>query len=350
MAQEPNKIFDTPPQNNLTFLEKLLSVKVTIVPATLVFGVMLALGVAFVANTKSGSVGHPNPLSMQAAELQKRNPPSYGYQNPRVEPAQGPVRVSPGSTEVPAFVFNVYAPPDRSITTTQYRLAYVNNAGMIKRFSLQKDGVQLGTTVPGDGYAEITFNKPVTIAAGTYVRFVIATDVGNKVPPPPVYGYPTPPMFSVGVQSINYIDSRPSTMGGLPLTNTVTVATSDPASVSGALSPTSPIEGTVQAGSTNVDTARITFSAYADRDVALKQITVGAVAEGRSPLLKNIRVYDADSNTLLSTVPKLDQQFGDISAGVAVFSSPSLYLVARLRHSVLLLILHQTKALVSVWV
>lgn len=284
--------------------------------AVLLFSIVFVAGLVFVVSKKGNN--KPTPLSTQAAPAQRA---SYGYQNPSAGLIPGDVpKVSPGTTNTKIFGFNVTSPTGRSIVLQQFSFNLAGYFGSLSNFRLMKNGVQIGDTValPGD-YASIPFRANVLMPGRTTEYFELRADVGTQLPPRPAYGYPAPPVFVVLLQGINYSDSVPSSMDGLPLSLSVPISATAPAQLNAALAPTTPPEQSVKPASTKVMALHLSLSAGAGADVVLDQLSLGANMDAKPELLSNIRVYDGD--VFLAEIPKLANKDPNGYWGTAIFSN-----------------------------
>lgn len=282
--------------------------------AVLLFSVVFVAGLVFVVSRRGDS--KPAPLSTQAAPAQRA---SYGYQNPSAGLIPGDVpKVAPGSLNTKIFGFNVTSPTGRSIVLQQFNFNLAGYFGSLSNFRLMKNGVQVGDTValPGD-YAGVPFRANVLMPGRTTEYFELRADVGTQLPPRPSYGYPPPPVFVVLLQGINYSDSVPSSMDGLPLSLSVPISATVPAQLNATLAPTTPPEQSVKPASTKVMAIHLSLSAGAGADVVLDQLSLGANMDAKPELVANIRVYDGD--VFLAEIPKLANKDPNGYWGTAIF-------------------------------
>lgn len=291
-----------------TFTSTLLEAKVSLVVVIALFVGAVSLAMVLVAAGQS-YLNNLKPLSHASGVT-----PSYGYYgylNPKVQlDPSSPNRVNPSSSKSTLLSFKILAPQGRSIATQQYNLFFVtNNRQLLSNLTLFADNVMVGRPIPrikGDG--NVTFNGQVKIPASATKNFRLVADVGTSNQADPVYGYPTPPSVGLTLQSINYSDIKATSMEGLPLSRTVYVSFSDPGYLIGTLDTSSTQSSSVN--NTDIDATHIKLTAEQSSSITIKKISIGA-AVGSGNSLKNIRVFDSSTNTLLTTIPKLNQKFSD---------------------------------------
>lgn len=290
--------------------------------AVLLFSVVFVAGLVFVVSRKNQD--KPQAMSTHAGALSTS---SYGYQNPVASLIPGDVpKVTPGTTNTKIFGFNVTSPTGRSIVLQQFNFNLAGYFGSLSNFRVFKNGVQVGDVValPGD-FASVPFRVNVPMPGRTTEYFELRADVGSKLPPQPSYGYPTPPVFVVLLQGINYSDSVPSSMDGLPLSLSVPISATAPAQLNAVLAPTTPPVQTVAPGGTKVMTTHLQLSAGSGADVTLDQLSIGANMDAKPDVLSNIRVYDGE--VFLAEIPKLTNKDANGYWGTAVF--PNKLVIAK---------------------